>query len=103
MGVNHRSHQPETRGKPGCQQRGNPGKYIRAEENRTKGAGIHAEAKVEPISSEALNNEAAAESVQREKTGKPENYLPRMSDARQPRFDSGTAGRALGRADFRRR
>ena len=89
MSEDHRSNEAETRCQPGREQRGDSGEDIRAKENRAERAGIHTEAKVEPIGRQALNDEAAAESIQGEQSGKLEDNASRVPDAQQLRCQDG--------------
>ena len=66
-----------------------PGEDVRPEEDAAQRRRAHAEAQVEPVRGEALDDEAAAERIQREQAGQLQHDAARSPDPKQRPAASG--------------
>ena len=73
MGEHHRLDQADAGRDPGCEQRRDRRKQIRAEENGAQSRRIQAETEMKPPRREALHHETAPEGVDGEKAGQLEH------------------------------
>ena len=97
VGEDHRVHEPEPGGEAVREQRRERGEHVREEEEGAQERGARAEAGVEPVSQDALQDEAAGERVESEERAQSRHDSTRTVEAEDSRAGRRRTPRRLDR------